>query len=166
LDPSNTQIQGKLLGTGTFVDALPGALPVYLEANIDLKVEPVSTAIMYGKAEVIFHLDKGGPGSINPDWSEGSTETMPVFEIHTFNEIGDDDAENFTAAVSDNMGAWGWTNFGGDAGGALAVLHTVIAVMYVISIGLLGYGLSDQAAREQIKGLLGRESDDIGDESE
>ena len=166
LDPSNTQIQGKLLGTGTFVDSLPGALPVYLEANIDLKVEPVSTAIMYGKAEVIFHLDTRGPGSINPDWSEGSTETMPVFEIHTFSEIDDDAAGNFTAAVTDNMGAWGWTNFGGDAGGALAVLHTVIAAMYVISIGLLGYGLSDQAAREQIKGLLGREPDDISDESE
>ena len=33
LDPANTQIQGKLIGSATFVDAMPGALPVYLGAT-------------------------------------------------------------------------------------------------------------------------------------
>ena len=37
LDPSNSQIQGKLIGSTTYVDVIPGALPVYLAADIDLK---------------------------------------------------------------------------------------------------------------------------------
>jgi hypothetical protein len=150
LNPANTQIQGKLIGSSTYVDVIPGALPVYLEANIDLKVEPVTNAIMYGKAKVTFHLDTRGPGSLNPDISEGSTESMPVFEIHTFSEIGDEDAKNFTGQVSDNLGPMGWTNFGGTAGTALTAVHTVVALMYVTSIGSLAFGLSDPGTRSML----------------
>ena len=150
VNPANTQIQGKLIGSSTYVDMIPGALPVYLEANIDLKVEPVTNAIMYGKAKVTFHLDTRGPGSLNPDLSEGSTESMPVFEIHTFSEIGDEDAKNFTGQVSDNLGPMGWTNFGGTAGTALTAVHTVVALMYVTSIGSLAFGLSDPGTRSML----------------
>ena len=150
VNPANTQIQGKLIGSSTYVDVIPGALPVYLEANIDLKVEPVTNAIMYGKAKVTFHLDTRGPGSLNPDLSEGSTESMPVFEIHTFSEIGDEDAKNFTGQVSDNLGPMGWTNFGGTAGTALTAVHTVVALMYVTSIGSLAFGLSDPGTRSML----------------
>ena len=140
LDPSNAQIQGKLIGSGSYVDVIPGALPVYLEADIDLKVEPITTAIMYGKVKVTFHLDTRGPGNLNPDLSDNSTESMPVFEIHTFSEIGDDDADSFKASVTDNMGAFGWTNFGGEAGAPLSYVHMAIAALYVASIASIGVG--------------------------
>ncbi len=147
VEPTTTQIQGKLIGSSTYVDVIPGALPVYLGADIDLKVEPVTTAIMYGKVKVTFHLDTRGPGFLNPDLSENSTESMPVFEIHVFSEIDDEGAETFTGQVSDNLGPMGWTNFGGTAGTALTVVHSVVALMYVTSIGLLAYGLSDPSTR-------------------
>ena len=150
VEPTNTQIQGKLIGSSTYVDVIPGALPVYLGAEIDLKVEPVTTAIMYGKVKVTFHLDTRGPGFLNPDLSENSTESMPVFEIHVFSEIDDEGAKNFTGAVSDNLGPMGWTNFGGTAGTALTAVHTVVALMYVTSIASLAYGLSDPSTRSML----------------
>ena len=140
LDPSNAQIQGKLIGSTSYVDVIPGALPVYLEADIDLKVEPITTAIMYGKVKVTFHLDTRGPGNLNPDLSDNSTESMPVFEIHTFSEIGDDDADSFKASVTDNMGTFGWTNFGGEAGAPLSYVHMAIAALYLASIVSIGVG--------------------------
>ena len=140
LNPSNAQIQGKLIGSTSYVDVIPGALPVYLEADIDLKVEPITTAIMYGKVKVTFHLDTRGPGNLNPDISDNSTESMPVFEIHTFSEIGDDDADSFKASVTDNMGAFGWTNFGGEAGAPLSYVHMAIAALYLASIASIGVG--------------------------
>ena len=150
VDPVNTQIQGKLIGSSTYVDVIPGALPVYLGADIELKVEPVTTAIMYGKVKVTFHLDTRGPGYLNPDFSEDSAETMPVFEIHVFSEIDDEGADDFTGAVSDNLGPMGWTNFGGTAGTALTAVHTVVALMYVTSIVSLAYGLSDPNTRSML----------------
>jgi len=149
VEPTNTQIQGKLVGSSTYVDVIPGALPVYLGADIDLKVEPVTTAIMYGKVKVTFHLDTRGPGFLNPDLSENSTESMPVFEIHVFSEIDDEGAEDFTGQVSDNLGPMGWTNFGGTAGTALTVVHSIVALMYVASISLLGYGARSILASEE-----------------
>ena len=149
LDPSNSQIQGKLIGSTTYVDVIPGALPVYLAADIDLKVEPITTAIMYGKVKVTFHLDTRGPGNLNPDISENSTESMPVFEIHTFSEIGDDDAASFRASVTDNMGTFGWTNFGGEAGAPLSYVHMAIAVLYAASIASIGFGARSMMGLEE-----------------
>jgi len=138
LDPASTQIQGKLIGSETFVDAMPGALPVYLGANIDMKVEPITNAPMYGKVTATFYLDLRGPGSMNPDFN--SNDVMPVFEIHSFSEIDDEAAEDYRASVSDNLGLMGWTNFGGDAGAPLSYVHMVIALLYAVGIGLLVYG--------------------------
>jgi len=138
LDPANTQIQGKLIGSATFVDAMPGALPVYLGANIDMKVEPITNAPMYGKVTATFFLDLRGPGSMNPDFD--SNDVVPVFEIHSFSDIPDDSAEDYRASVSDNLGPMGWTNFGGDAGAPLSYVHMVIALLYVVGIGLVVYG--------------------------
>ena len=149
LDPSNSQIQGKLIGSTSYVDVIPGALPVYLEADIDLKVEPITTAIMYGKVKVTFHLDTRGPGNLNPDISVNSTESMPVFEIHTFSEIGDDDADSFKASVTDNMGTFGWTNFGGEAGAPLSYVHIAIAVTYAASIASIGIGARSMMGLEE-----------------
>ena len=128
---------------------MPGALPLYLEADIDLKVEPITTAIMYGKVKVTFHLDTRGPGYQDPDFSENSTDTMPVFEINTFSEIGDDDADSFKASVTDNMGTFGWTNFGGEAGAPLSYVHMAIAVLYVASIASIGVGARSMMSLEE-----------------
>ena len=149
LDPTTSQIQGKLLGAGSYVDVLPGALPVYLAADIDLKVEPITTAIMYGKVKVTFHLDTRGPGNLNPDLSENSTESMPVFEIHVFNEISDEDAATYRAQVTDNMGMFGWTNFGGEAGAPLSYVHMAIAALYVASIASIGVGARSMMSLEE-----------------
>ena len=149
LDPTTSQIQGKLLGAGSYVDVLPGALPVYLAADIDLKVEPITTAIMYGKVKVTFHLDTRGPGNLNPDLSENSTESMPVFEIHVFNEISDEDAAAYRSQVTDNMGMFGWTNFGGEAGAPLSYVHMAIAAVYVASIASIGVGARSMMSLEE-----------------
>ena len=149
LEPSASQIQGKLLGSGSYVDVLPGALPVYLAADIDLKVEPITTAIMYGKVKVTFHLDTRGPGNLNPDFSENSTESMPVFEIHVFNEISDEDAATYRSQVTDNMGLFGWTNFGGDAGAPLSYVHMAIAALYAVSIASIGVGARSMMGLEE-----------------
>ena len=50
----------------------------------------------------------------------------------------------------------GWTNFGGDAGAPLSYVHYAIAVLYVASIALLGYGFSDPNARALL-GLAGKD---------
>jgi hypothetical protein len=83
---------------------------------------------------------------------------MPVFEIHTFSEIDDDGAKNFTGAVSDNLGPMGWTNFGGDAGAPLSYVHYAIAVLYISSIASLGYGLADPNARALL-GISGKDEE-------
>ena len=138
-DPAETQIQGKLIGSATYVDAMPGALPVYLGADIDMKVEPLSNALMYGDVEVTFYLDLRGVGMMNPDFDSG--DVHPVFVINTFSEIEDDQASDFRAAVSDNLGPTGWTNFGGSVGGTLAIISYAQAAFYFLGIGLIGFGM-------------------------
>ena len=145
LDPSQNQIQAKLIGSASFVDVLPGALPVYFGSSVDIKVEPVTQVAMYGKSVSMFHLDLRGPGMLNP---EMDVDTHPVFEIHTFSEIGDEDAANFKCAVLDNMEPMYWTDFGGSGDCELegtAVIDYVTATLYIasivmIAIGALGFG--------------------------
>ena len=67
-------------------------------------------------------------GSMNPDFGFGSTDVVPVFEIHVFSDIPDDSAESFRGSVSDNLGPMGWTNFGGDAGAPLSYVTYAIAL--------------------------------------
>ena len=145
LDPSQNQIQAKLIGSASFVDVLPGALPVYFGSSVDIKVEPVTQVAMYGKSVSMFHLDLRGPGMLNP---EMDVDTHPVFEIHTFSEIGDEDAANFKCAVLDNMEPMYWTDFGGSGDCELegtAIIDYVTATLYIasivmIAIGALGFG--------------------------
>ena len=152
LDPSENQIQAKLIGSGSFVDVLPGALPVYFGSTVEIKVEPVTQVAMYGKSVSMFHLDLRGPGMLNP---EMDVDTHPVFEIHTFSEIDDDAAAEFKCVVLDNMEPMYWTDFGGenltDEDGpdctleGTATIDGVTAVLYLasiamIAIGALGFG--------------------------
>ena len=140
LDPSQNQIQAKLIGSASFVDVLPGALPVYFGSTVDIKVEPVTQVAMYGKSVSMFHLDLRGPGMLNP---EMGVDTHPVFEIHTFSEIADEDAETFQCRVLDNMEPMYWTDFGGSGDCELegtAVIDYVTAVLYVASIAMIAVG--------------------------
>ncbi len=140
LEPGQHQIQAKLIGSKTFVDVLPGALPVYFSVDSTFRVDKVAGAVMYGDVSAAFHLDLRGPGSVDPDFSETSTDTHPVFEIKNFGGIGDEDAASYRASVSDNMGPMGWTNFGGEAGAPLLYVHLIIALLYMVSIGMMGWG--------------------------
>ena len=143
LDPSENQIQAKLVGSGLFVDILPGALPVYFGSHVDIKVEPVTNVAMYGKSVSRFYLDLRGPGSMNPDFSNGSIDTHPVFEIHTFSEISDDDAATFKGKVLDNMDPLYWTDFGGSGDTELegtAVIDVITLLLYLGGASLIAIG--------------------------
>ena len=140
LDPAENQIQAKLIGSASFVDVLPGALPVYFGSSVEIKVEPTTQVAMYGKSVSMFHLDLRGPGMLNP---EMDVDTHPVFEIHTFSEIGDEDAANFKCVVLDNMEPMYWTDFGGSGDCELegtAVIDGVTAVLYLASIAMIAIG--------------------------
>ena len=140
LEPSENQIQAKLIGSASFVDVLPGALPVYFGSSVEIKVEPITQVAMYGKSVSMFHLDLRGPGMLNP---EMDVDTHPVFEIHTFSEIGDEDAANFKCVVLDNMEPMYWTDFGGSGDCELegtAVIDGVTAILYLASIAMIAIG--------------------------
>ena len=156
LDPAENQIQGKLIGSATFVDAMPGALPVYLGADLDMKVEPKSNAIMYGDVEVTFYLDTRGVGFMNPDFS--SDDVQPVFVIRTFSEIEDEQADDFRDAVTDNLGPMGWTNFGGSVGGSLTVISVVTLLLYVAGIAAVVYGTREMLMEGSAESDKGEES--------
>ncbi|MCH2441601.1 MAG: hypothetical protein MK169_04065 [Candidatus Thalassarchaeum sp.] len=140
LNPAENQIQAKLIGSASFVDVLPGALPVYFSSTVEIKVEPTTQAAMYGKSVSMFHLDLRGPGELNP---EIGVDTSPVFEIHTFSEIADEDAETFQCKVLDNMEPMYWTDFGGSGDCALegtATIDYVTAAIYVAGVAIIAIG--------------------------
>ena len=138
LDPTANQIQAKLIGSGTVVDVLPGALPVYFESNVDIYFEEITGIAMYGKSTSTFHLDLRGPGMMNP---EIGVDTHPVFEIHTASEISDDDAESFVSAVIDNQGLMFWTDFGTGADGSTDDIADFVAVaLYLVALYLIFIG--------------------------
>lgn len=144
LNPAENQIQGKLIGSGTYVDAMPGALPVYFGSEVDIKVEPVTNVAMYGKGVSTFYFDYRGPGSLDPDFSAETTKA--VFEIHTFSDISDDDARIFKGKVLDHMGPFFWTDFGGSGDTELEpvrVISYISAVMYVGSLALIAVGANN-----------------------
>ncbi|MFL2958387.1 MAG: hypothetical protein ACJZ4Z_06325 [Candidatus Thalassarchaeaceae archaeon] len=144
LNPGENQIQGKLIGSGTYVDAMPGALPVYFGSEVDIKVEPVTDVAMYAKGISTFYFDYRGPGSLNPDF--GAETTKSVFEIHTFSEISDDDARVFKGKVLDHMGPFFWTDFGGSGDTELEpvrVISYISAAMYIGGLALIAVGANN-----------------------
>ena len=141
LDPAENQIQAKLIASNSFVDVLPGALPVYFGSHVDIKVEPTTNVAMYGKSVSRFYLDLRGAGMTNPDFEAG--DAKPVFEIHTASEIADEDAETFKCKVLDNMDPMYWTDFGGEGDCELEgtmTIDIVTAVLYIAGVSLLVYG--------------------------
>ena len=140
LDPAENQIQAKLIGSASFVDVLPGALPVYFGSEVEVMVEPITNMPMYGKSVSMFHLDLRGAGNMNPDFG---VDTHPVFEIHTLSELPDDSAETLKCRVLKNTDPMYWTDFGGEGDCALegtAVLDYITASLYVASIAMIAFG--------------------------
>ena len=149
LDPAENQIQGKLIGSGTYVDAMPGALPVYFKSEVNIKVEPITNVAMYGKSTSSFLFDYRGPGNIDPDFNAEYMQT--VFEIHTFSEISDDDAKIFKGKVLDHTGPFFWTDLGGSGDmelEALKVISYVSAAMYIGGFSLVLFGAVKLARME------------------
>jgi len=149
LDPAENQIQGKLIGSGTYVDAMPGALPVYFKSEVDIKVEPITNVAMYGKSTSSFLFDYRGPGNIDPDFNAEYMQT--VFEIHTFSEISDDDAKIFKGKVLDHTGPFFWTDLGGSGDTeleALKLISYVSAAMYIGGFSLVLFGAVNLARME------------------
>ncbi len=140
LDPAENQIQAKLIGSGTYVDVLPGALPVYFGSDVEIMVEPITNMPMYGKSVSMFHLDLRGAGNMNPDFG---VDTHPVFEIHTLSELPDDSAETLKCKVLKNTDPMYWTDFGGEGDCALegtAVIDYITAILYAASISMIAFG--------------------------
>jgi len=140
LDPAENQIQAKLIGSASYVDVLPGALPVYFGSEVEVMVEPITNMPMYGKSVSMFHLDLRGAGNMNPEFG---VDTHPVFEIHTLSELPDDSAETLKCKVLKNTDPMYWTDFGGEGDCALegtAVLDYITASLYVASIAMIAFG--------------------------
>ena len=72
---------------------------------------------------------------MNPDFG---SDVQPVFEIHTFSEISDEDAASFKEAVLDNMGPTYWTNF--DSGADANYIDYVAVLIYIIGIAMIVTG--------------------------
>ena len=110
VDPVQRNIQAKLLGTGTLLDATPGALPVYFGSNIEMSAEELSGLIIAGSSESTFYLDT------REHTDQASTPALedltPVFQIMSSSTIADDDAEEMESSIVQNQDSMlYWTNF-------------------------------------------------------
>ena len=110
LDPLSRSIQAKLLDTGTLLDAMPGALPVYFGSEVTLQSEALSGAIIAGSSESTFWLD------MRPITEQHTAPTVDdlqaVFSIESSSVIGDSDAEDLASSVTTNQKSLTyWTNF-------------------------------------------------------
>ena len=110
LDPLTRLIQAKLLNTGTLLDAMPGALPVYFGSEVTLQAEQLSGAIIAGSSESTFWLDMRP--ITEQHTAPNASNLQAVFSIESSSEIGDADAEDLSSKVTTNQEALTyWTNF-------------------------------------------------------
>ena len=110
LDPLTRPIQAKLLNTGTLLDAMPGALPVYFGSEVTLQAEQLSGAIIAGSSESTFWLDMRP--ITEQHTAPNASNLQAVFSIESSSEIGDADAEDLSSKVTTNQEALTyWTNF-------------------------------------------------------
>ncbi|RJU84881.1 MAG: hypothetical protein DWC02_07460 [Candidatus Poseidoniales archaeon] len=110
MDPLTRPIQAKLINNGTLLDVIPGTLPVYFGSDVELKVEQLSGAIIAGKSESTFWLDK------RPMTEQQTPPTMndlqEVFVIKTSGELDDETAEKMESQIVTNQDTFAWfTNF-------------------------------------------------------
>ena len=81
---------------------------------------------------------------MDPDFSADYVQT--VFEIHTFSEIGDEDAKTFKGKVLDHTGPFFWWNIATQQDtkdtelAALNAIGYLSAVMYIGGFALIIFG--------------------------
>jgi hypothetical protein len=110
LDPLTRPIQAKLLNTGTLLDAMPGALPVYFGSEVTLQSEALSGAIIAGSSESTFWLDMRP--ITEQHTAPNASNLQAVFSIESSSVIGDSDAEDLASKVTTNQESLTyWTNF-------------------------------------------------------
>ena len=109
LDPLTRPIQAKLLNTGTLLDAMPGALPVYFGSEVILQSEELSGAIIAGSSESTFWLDMRP--ITEQHTAPNASNLQAVFSIESSSVIGDSDAEDLASKVTTNQESLTyWTN--------------------------------------------------------
>ena len=106
LEPLNRSIQARLINSGKLLDATPGALPVYFESNVEIKVEKLSGAIIGGKSESTFWLDNRNiTEMVNAPNEE---DLQAVFMIKTSAELDDETAEAMKSQIVTNQEFFGF----------------------------------------------------------
>jgi len=138
VDPVQRNIQAKLLGTGTLLDATPGALPVYFGSTIEMKAEELSGLIIAGSSDSTFYLDT------REHTDQASTPAMedltPVFQIMSSSTIADDDAEEMESAIVQNQDSMlYWTNFD-------VPTDFLVALFWVLGLAFIAMGVIKTAA--------------------
>ena len=101
MDPLDRSIQAKLINSGELLDAIPGALPVYFESEVEMKVEQLSGAIIGGQSQSIFWLDtRNTTEQQNPPVK---SDLQQVFMIQTSAELDDETAETMESQIVTNQ---------------------------------------------------------------
>ncbi|MDG1557492.1 MAG: hypothetical protein P8Q98_06795 [Candidatus Poseidoniaceae archaeon] len=122
-------IQANLLRTFSLIDVIPSALPIYLGSDIEVKSEQLSGLIIAGESTTTFYLDhrQGDQMQSQPTFND----LVPVFEIKSSSEIGDNDAEKMESAIIQNQNFFTyWMNFD-------TPLDFIPFVMWVLTIGFI-----------------------------
>ncbi|MGB2237395.1 MAG: hypothetical protein ACPH4H_07335, partial [Candidatus Poseidoniaceae archaeon] len=133
MKPLDRPIQAKLINSGELIDAIPGALPVFFESKVEIKVEQISGAIIAGQSQSIFWLDtRNTTEQQNPPQE---SDLQEVFMIKTSGELDDETAETMESQIVTNQEMFGFfTNFD-------HWVDFVALSLWVIGLGTLGFGV-------------------------
>ena len=146
MKPLDRPIQAKLINSGELIDAIPGALPVFFESKVEIKVEQISGAIIAGQSQSIFWLDTRNTTD-QQDLPQES-DLQEVFMIKTSGELDDETAESMESQIVTNQEMFGFfTNFD-------HWVDFVALSLWIIGLGTLAFGVI----------LLVRGKDDSDDE--
>ena len=133
MKPLDRPIQAKLINSGELIDAIPGALPVFFESKVEIKVEQISGAIIAGQSQSIFWLDtRNTTEQQNPPQE---SDLQEVFMIKTSGELDDETAETMESQIVTNQEMFGFfTNFD-------HWVDFVALSLWVIGLGTLAFGV-------------------------
>ena len=133
MKPLDRSIQAKLINSGELIDAIPGALPVYFESQVEIKVEKLSGAIIGGQSQSIFWLDSRNMTDQQEPPEE--SDLQEVFMIKTSAELDDETAEAMESQIVTNQEIFGfWTNFD-------HWIDYVALSIWAIGLGTLAFGV-------------------------
>ena len=133
MKPLERPIQAKLINSGELIDAIPGALPVFFESKVEIKVEQISVAIIAGQSQSIFWLDTRNTTEQQEPPEE--SDLQQVFMIKTSAELDDETAESMESQIVTNQEMFGFfTNFD-------HWVDFVALSLWVAGLGTLAFGV-------------------------